>query len=332
MEYLYFLWITRYFRAKEALKAIVETRPLREVDLPFHQFSKAFEKSLHSEFLKSGLTAESHVIYNRDRLLPRMGMFNMKANVMGYPVNMLETKVGVDGVESVLETLIGPNGVIPKDFNIDLGKYGKYNAEFLEKLLEKKNNMKKTFNDNLTKMHLKANKKFIEPNAHLSVKIMDQEIKMLSYDDILWLMDQIDDMNVVQLLKNYARGGHKVFSKSLMFLEMTHTVPTGLGLPLKLKLTGSSVTTVEMKGKFDIRNLFWGNPTMNISGYVKPSTVIELSGQMGIESQFVSSGMFVNSSMFMSQIVKGGIEYKHGQILKINMDVPEEPISLVNFS
>ena len=56
-----------------------------------------------------------------------------------------------------------------------------------------------------------------------------------------------------------------------MFLEMIHTVPTGLGLPLKLALSGSTVGTVDLEGKFDIRNMFWGKGAMNINGHVKTS-------------------------------------------------------------
>lgn len=315
----------------ELVQKILADMKLKEADHPFHKFSKAFEKSMHSEFLKSGITTEGHLIYNKDAVLPKMGTMNVKGHVMGIPVNMLETKIGLDGVQPILETLAGPDGMLPKDFTIDLGYFGKFKGDYLEKML-KKENPDVTGNENIIKMQNKINKKYVPPTAHMSVKIMDQEVKVLSYDDILWLIDQIDNMNVVQLLKNYAQGQHKVFSKSLMFLEMTHTVPTGLGLPLKLKLTGTSVSTLELNGKFDIRNLFWGTPSMLINGYVKPATVIELSGQMGIEGHYVSSGMFVNSSMYMSHMMKGGIEFKHGQILKINLDTPEEPMHVMNFS
>ena len=117
-----------------------------------------------------------------------------------------------------------------------------------------------------------------------------------------------------------------------MFLEMTHTVPASLGLPLKLKLTGSTVATVELDGKFDIRNMFWGPSSLTINGYVKPSAVVEVSGQMVIDSHFVSSGVFVNSSMYFSNMMKSSVVYKEGQMFKINVDTPEEPIQLFNFS
>ena len=102
------------------------------------------------------------------------------------------------------------------------------------------------------------------------MKILGNEMKVFSYDDIFWAVDQIDNMNVIDLLLKVARGGRKTFTKSVMFMEMTHSVPTGLGLPLKLNLKGSAVGSLELDGKFDIRNMFWGPSSMEIRGHVKP--------------------------------------------------------------
>ena len=102
------------------------------------------------------------------------------------------------------------------------------------------------------------------------MKVLGHEMRVFSYDDIFWAVDQIDNMNVIDLLLKVAKGGHKTFTKSVMFLEMTHAVPTGLGFPLKLKLKGSAVGSLELDGKFDIRNMFWGPSSMEIKGYVRP--------------------------------------------------------------
>ena len=102
------------------------------------------------------------------------------------------------------------------------------------------------------------------------MKVLGHEMRVFSYDDLQWAADEIDNMNVIELLLKVAKGGHKTFTKSIMFLEMTHTVPTGLGLPLKLKLTGSAVGSLEIDGKFDIRNMFWGPMALEVKGSLKP--------------------------------------------------------------
>ncbi len=118
-----------------------------------------------------------------------------------------------------------------------------------------------------------VNKKTERPAGFLSMKMFGHEMKVFSYDDIMWAADEIDNMNVIELLLKVAKGGHKTFTKSMMFLELVHTVPTGLGLPMRLKLSGSAVGSVELDGKFDIRNMFWGPSSMEVKGYIRPRSV-----------------------------------------------------------
>ena len=59
---------------------------------------------------------------------------------------------------------------------------------------------------------------------------------------------------------------------------------------------------------------------------------MELAGQMGVHSHYVDSGIFVNTSVLTSQMLKGSIVYKEGQTLQINIDAPEKPVQLFNVS
>jgi len=329
--------------ARDILIQMTKNKPLKEVNMPMHKFSRAYEKSVHIDTLKSGATAEGNVVFHPEGYLPKSAFFNLTAHVMGVPVHVVEAAVQMDGLETVLADVFGPEGAFPDNtvfqmFNFTLTK------EKFEEWTKKRNErddkdaarrQKRSANsveNKLNEMHKKVDKKTPPPSGSLSFKIMGQEVRVFSYDDIFWAIDTIDNMNVIQLLSTIAKGGHKSFSKSMLFMDMTHSVPTGLGLPLKLKLLGSTVTTVELDGKFDIRNMFWGTPQLSIEGYVKPSAVVEVSGQMGIDSHFINTGVSVNANMFTSQQMKGGIVYKQGQQLKINLDTPEEPTQLFNFS
>ena len=237
---------------------------------------------------------------------------------MGVPYNfLLEVVVGMDGIESVLENVFGADGVLRR----------------LESSLLEQFQIFRDFSNKTLRKHYAVNKQSPRPSGvDISFKIMGQEIRVMSYDDIVWMIDQIDNMNVNKLFLKMAIGGHKPFRKSGMFLEMTHTVPTGLGLPLKLKLVGSTVATVEFDGQFDIEKMVLGTGAAIAVGSVKPSAVVELSGQMGIHSHYVSTGVFVNSSMLVSDMLKGTVTYKKGEGIKINLDTIEDPIQLFNFS
>ena len=134
------------------------------------------------------------------------------------------------------------------------------------------------FTNVIAKSSSQVNKKKA-PAGFLSMKVLGHEMRVFSYDDIQWAADEIDNMNVIELLLKVAKGGRKTFTKSMMFLEMTHSVPTAVGLPLKLKLTGSAVGSLELNGKFDVRNMFWGPMALEVKGSVKPRYETQLSKQ-----------------------------------------------------
>lgn len=323
-----------YLSAREILTRLTKITPLKVVDLGMHQYSRYFEKSLHSDKLKSGATAEGQIIYHPDGYFPRTGKMNVKATLLGESIDVFETLVHMEGLEDLLEDALGPDGVLPKDFLINIFNTT-VTAKTLRDLAQQREERTRSkrgarMPGKINSIHEAVNMKPSKPTAHFNIKVMGQEVRVMSYDDLFYLIDQIDQSNVIQKLMDVGKGGQKTFTKSMMFMELTHVVPTAVGMPLKLKLTGTTVATIEMKGKFDIKNLFWGPGKMTIEGYVKPSAVVEVSGQMGVDTAYGSSGIFVNSTMFVSHLTKGNIIYTQGKLLKINVDTPEEPVQLFN--
>lgn len=313
--------------AKEIFEKVTKTTALKHVNLPFYQYSKFFEKTFGVSSV-AGVSTEGKLVFHPDGFLPRTGFFNVKGNLLGKSVDLLETGIHFEGAEELLDDMIGTDGLLSKETIIELFN-SSFASDVWKQMYQKHENKRNAkMSGKLEKMHKTVGMKPTKPSAHLFIKVMGQEVRVISYDDLYWLIDEIDNMNVIQLLTDVARGGHRTFTKSLMFLEMSHIVPTGMGLPLKMKLTGSSVASVELDGKFDIRNMFWGPGSIHIKGSVKPSAVVEISGQMGIDSVYATSGVFVNSSMYTSNLLKGNIIYEAGKLVKINLDTPEEPVQL----
>ena len=108
------------------------------------------------------------------------------------------------------------------------------------------------------------------PTGALSLKVFGHELQFLSFEDIDWLQGEADSINVIDTLINIARGGKITYTKSFLLLEADHVIPTGLGIPLKLAVNGSGVSSVTLKGKFDIRNMFWGKKKFDVRGFVTP--------------------------------------------------------------
>ena len=62
------------------------------------------------------------------------------------------------------------------------------------------------------------------------------------------------------------------------------------------------------------------------------SAVVDISGRMGVSSHYIDTGIYVKSSMFTSQMIKGAIAYKEGKLVKLNIDAPEKPVEVFHVS
>ena len=60
------------------------------------------------------------------------------------------------------------------------------------------------------------------------------------------------------------------YTKSYMFLDSELTVPTAVGMPLKLAIDGTATVNVKLNGKMDVRQMFSNPSTVDINGSIKP--------------------------------------------------------------
>lgn len=75
------------------------------------------------------------------------------------------------------------------------------------------------------------------------------------------------------------------FTRSFKILDSSLSLPTQIGLPLKLSVEGMATVTLQAKGKFDILRLMSYPSSMEIGGHFKPSSAVVISGEMGIDSK-----------------------------------------------
>ena len=109
-----------------------------------------------------------------------------------------------------------------------------------------------------------------KPTGSLSLKLFGNELQFANFEDVEWLQSEADTINVIDSLISLARGGKVTYTTSFALLEADHEIPTALGFPLKLAVNGSGVSSVTLKGKLDIRNMFWGKKKFDIRGFVTP--------------------------------------------------------------
>lgn len=110
------------------------------------------------------------------------------------------------------------------------------------------------------------------PQALVSLKIFGNEVGLLNLNDLPFLNGELDDVNVIQHLYMLTKGKRKVFKQNMVVMEVTHTVPTILGIPLKIAINGSAVVTTDINGKvkIDMKKLLMGPKSALLTGSVQP--------------------------------------------------------------
>ena len=139
------------FRTQVWLNEILKGKDLNKFDLPFTKFSKAFEASLYSSYLKSGASVNGHLIYNTDSFVPKSSLVSVSANILDVPVDVFEMAARVEGVERLVEEIFGPYGYFPDDtvmkiFNVN------FNKEDLEKLRARRS-VEENFDSKINRIH-----------------------------------------------------------------------------------------------------------------------------------------------------------------------------------
>jgi len=324
----------------DMIKKALKGKELREFNLNRLRFSRSIETSYYNELLGAGGSMQGHLVYHPNSFFPRSTQVNMTVDVLGASINLLEAAARFEGFETLIEQYFGEDGIYPDNRIMDMFNLKPHEArsEEEQELPNKVRGRRSIVDDinkvepQLEKMNRKMDNMKHKPSGAVSVKLFGNEIRVASFDDISWLQSEADNVNMVDMLIKLAKGGKKTFTKSLMFLDVETTVPTMLGLPLKLDAKGTSVVSVEMNGKFDIRNMFWGPMAFEVRGNLKPSAVIEVAGRMGVDAIFAEAGVLLNTSMYTSTEIKGNGTYKQGQILKFEIGAPTKPVQIFNVS
>lgn len=113
----------------------------------------------------------------------------------------------------------------------------------------------------------------VTPQALSSIRIFGNEIQVFTLEDIPLFNGELEDMNIIKELYELTKGKDKTFKRNMVLLEVSHFVPTMLGLPLKIGLNSSAVLTLEVKGRVETKNLLMGPKRFEMHGSLKPRLV-----------------------------------------------------------
>ncbi|XP_002734473.1 uncharacterized protein LOC100370756 [Saccoglossus kowalevskii] len=317
------------------------------------EFSKAFKVPFVNQTVAAQL--ESNLIYSPEGILPRSLMLNMTVNILGKSVNVFETGFDAEGLEPLLEGLFGPQGYFPNLNLIALFNNMTGNLDYLNPRQEPvKNNAYSKFNSKIQKsknaveeprflankihkaledLHDDVSHKQLSPSVSAYIKVLGNELGFANLDDIKNLMPNIsvsDLPSMSAIMKLLADGIDYNVTRSYMFLEANHVIPTGMGLPLNVSVNGTTVVALRIAGKFDMRKYL--QQDVVASGLVSPSAAVEIVGRFGVNVPlFGESGVQLNATMYHNSQLEGNVTLK-GSELRFNVNKTLKPINLVNIS
>ena len=100
------------------------------------------------------------------------------------------------------------------------------------------------------------------------------------------------------------------------------------GLPMNLTVNGTASVSVDVDGNVDLRNVAASPRSFDISGHIKPSAAIVVSGMMGVDAIVTKSSMKMVSTMHTSTQIDGKITLQNGEIFNIELNTPQEKIEV----
>jgi hypothetical protein len=344
---------------KKELEIVIAGEQLPEIEqdlkkLSRHiEFSKAFKLPYVNQTVAAQL--QSNLIYHPEGILPRSLMLNLTVNILGRSLNLIETGVDAEGMEPLLEGLFGPQGYFPNLNLIALfqnmtgGVDQLFNKEKAPvrnaymKLNDKIRESKKSYSEPrflsnkihqaLEDLHEDVAHKQLSPAASAYIKVLGNELGFANLDDLRNLIPNISISDIPSwsnIMRLLADGIDYNVTRSYMFLEGNHVIPTGMGLPLNISINGTAVVGLRVMGKFDMRKYMQQHVVA--SGLVAPSIAVEMVGRFGVNIPlYGESGVQLNATMYHSSQLEGNVTLK-GTELRFNINKTMKPINLVNVS
>ncbi|XP_041360319.1 uncharacterized protein LOC121376501 [Gigantopelta aegis] len=298
---------------RQNIREILEDETLKkDFDLDKRKFSRNYEGSFFLEKINAGAMVESNVIWSSRSFLPRSAMVNFTVDLFGQSVNLLEIGGRVEGLEYLLESYLGPEGL----FREQADTKGYADTKTIKK--EKMERQKKLYNQ------LKD-----EFRGALYLRVFGNEL-LYKHFDTLDSSTSGEKFNILEYLIKLSKNQDYTYTQSFMFLDSSLVIPTSAGLPLNLTVNGTVTVDMTASGKFDVRK-FQTQRSLLIDGHVQPSGAVEIVSTMSVDAFVTKVGLKMISTLHSSSSVKGRLELVRGKIFSLEFDLPKDKIEIFDF-
>ncbi|CAG5134991.1 unnamed protein product [Candidula unifasciata] len=279
---------------KQDIARAISLHSFKEFTQNVLKYSSNHEASVLINKLNLGFTADSNIIMSPNSPLPRSAMLNLTVDLFGNSINLLEIGGRVEGLEVLIERLLGPNGY----FSVKSAKWDD------DKLKDVKTSIyTRVFGNEIFYGHIKGTQDLPGPG-----KIP----------------------NLLDILKSLANRQTVAYTYSQQLMDVSLIVPTIAGLPLEITVNGSMNLDLKAEGKADLRSVATSPRSMEIDGEFRPSAALEVTGTMAVNALTTRMGLRMRNTMHSSTWLKGHIEINRGRVLNVEIEPPGDKMEIFN--
>lgn len=306
-----FVWthLTNLAETSNPLKAdireiITDPKLLKEFDIDKRKYSRNVEFSTFSNYLNMGGSVESNLIMSSQSYIPRSASFNLTAELFGRSFNFLDFGVRGQGFEELLEKHFGPG----------------------EELM--KRDRRAVVNDQVIQTidrQYSVSRDTMELSYYL--RIFGNEIKSGDIND--FNLDSVKQgFDPRQILEKLAQQRSVDLTRSYAFLDTSLTVPTGLGMPVRLGVEGTITVGLTASGKVDIRRMLSNPSDFDVTGSIRPSTAVEIKGDFGLDAHVTQTKLRLVNRLHSSLLIDASATLRNGQVFKFDWNMPQNKIEI----
>lgn len=320
---------------KENLRYLLESISLpSNFTTDVRMYSRNIDLSYYAPTFGVGAGMESNVIYAPGSFIPRSLNVNLTAALGATPINIGEIGARLEGMEPVLEHVFGPEGYIQKTpINKIFQDISSFTEKKITKIMERlQNNLRQkrsidlsTISHFLDKIY--GNRQSKMPKADIYARINDQEmifaslagdLKNINVDHLIdSFFDQFED-----ILRKVANTN--VDSVRTAQMDFDYYLPTMQGIPLKMKLQGTTVVGLKMETRFN--GLIGGSS--NVVKFI-PSVSVQVDGFVGFDYHIAQAGIKMKNRMSTNNGATINVKASAVNGFELEIDLPEK-MELIN--
>jgi len=169
------------------------------------------------------------------------------------------------------------------------------------------------------------------PRGDIYIRVFGTSIAVESFN-----AENIKDFSLTRRLR---KGFEKIaeglketsvdLTEPFIFIDDEVTLPTSAGLPLNLKLEGTTVISLQMSGNLDVARLLRADGLSDMRAKVMPSAAAVLKAKMTVGTGPIESGLQLESKVHSASGVDLKVVREDGKF-EVKFNIPQERTQIID--